>query len=339
MTYHAISSLGLGATDIVAKCGEQIKSADLDTKAGREQSVTTGAECAADGYCASYGVPPGVCGPIAKSVAGEAIKLWNSIFGDDSAQRAERNRRIETAGYFAALNRIQDLDTQMDADLAASAKKLIDFHDRLMPTRKGVYGGGKSYAIPFKTWSKDYGEQSITVTGYDSDLPMRKALAQQGLLYETKWIAPAEKIQGQIYPPNLMARMMGASGIGGSWADEWAKARQAELQVACTKYPAGIGRTACLQQVPTLTKLKTQYAASLDGIVIQFYYTLSRAELLLRARIAAQAAKLKVEQQLKAKITVVKAKATAETGAAKLGAAAILAGAAVAALIIYKRRK
>jgi len=346
MSYHALTHTALGA-DTLEKCGQKLKSADMSTKAGREQSVKTGAECAADGYCAAYKVPPGVCGPIAKGVVGEAIKVWNSIFGDDSAQRAALQRRRESATYGAAREKMMDLETQMNADLAASAKKLIDFYNQMVPSRKGSQGGGPAYSQRFVTWNKNDGETEITITGYEKDTPMRLRLAANGLLHETKWIAPFELDPKHvnyypIQPPNLMARMQGGMGMPAP-ADAWVNGRLAELRAPCMKLnPAlpmqqGLVQQAfCLQKVPSTTVLRTQYAQSLDGIVIQFYETLATAEMLVRAAIAAEAIKARVQQHTTVSVT---SSGTFASASGKAAALIVLAGAAAAALVLYQKRK
>lgn len=337
MSYHSLTALGEdnAIQNAIQKCSDQAKSADLDTKAGREEATKNAAECGADAACAYYQVPPGVCGPIGKAIAGEAIKVWNSIFGDDSAQRAALKQRKETSAFFASQNRLLDLETQMAADLASSTKKLIDFYNQMIPRRKGTYGTGPEYSSTFNTWSKDWGADKITVTGYANDLAMRKWLAASGLLHETKWLTAKDKADGRVYPPNLMARMLEGP------AEDYAKARRAQLAAVCTN-KSGVEQMYCAMNLPSLTVLKTEYATSLGSLAQQFYDSLAKAEKLVSAGIVAMAAQDRALQQTQVKAAISKRSAAlqlSQAGMQKAAALILLAGGVAAAVVVYRKRK
>lgn len=62
--------------DPIERCTSGIQDSDLKSGAARKEAFRRAAECVADGYCATYGVPPGVCssvaGPIAQEIANAA---------------------------------------------------------------------------------------------------------------------------------------------------------------------------------------------------------------------------------------------------------------------------
>lgn len=320
MSYHQVTGLSFGATDsddnIIEKCGQKIKAADLDTKAGREESVKTGAECAADGFCAAYKVPPGVCGPIAKTVAGQAIKVWNSIFGDDSAQRRAIQRMKDTAEYFAATQNLMEVEAQMSQELAKLTKGLIDYHDQMIPTRKGMLG------VPAGTPGKPTGDQ-----------PMRQVLADNGMIHVL------HKIGAYIVPPKLYHDIMQGE------ARSWAAAETKRRQEACNKqYPVNImgqrpmggGYQFCLMEIPKQIVLETEYINRLAvEVPKRFYESMDQAALKARAYIAAEAVKVRVMQYTAAGA---KAGATAAFSGGKAAGLILLAGAAASAIIIYRRK-
>lgn len=47
-----------------------------------KEGVSNAAACAADAYCGSYGVPPDICGPIAKYLTGELIGALEDTFSN-----------------------------------------------------------------------------------------------------------------------------------------------------------------------------------------------------------------------------------------------------------------
>jgi len=57
--------------------------ADVSTAAARERSFGSGARCAADAYCATFAVPPGICSTVVGPVADAIANLWSGIFGGD----------------------------------------------------------------------------------------------------------------------------------------------------------------------------------------------------------------------------------------------------------------
>lgn len=60
----------------IERCTAGVSDADLKTGQARKDAFRRAAECVADGYCATYGIPPGVCstvaGPIAEEIANSA---------------------------------------------------------------------------------------------------------------------------------------------------------------------------------------------------------------------------------------------------------------------------
>lgn len=70
------------AVDAVAE-GEARKSAESGevTEEQIKDVVTSGAACAADAYCAQYGVPPGVCGALASEIAGPIVSVTVEVVG------------------------------------------------------------------------------------------------------------------------------------------------------------------------------------------------------------------------------------------------------------------
>lgn len=321
-------SIGLGDTgDIVEKCGAQLKSADLDTKAGREATVQTAAECAADGVCAAYKVPPGICGPVAKVVVGEVIKVWNDVFGDDSAQREALRRRRETAAFFAAQSRLLDLDNAMAASLAESSANLIKVFNKLVTLQAYRYGGKKPYTMKATVYSGAGG--TITIAGFEDDLPMRKWLVNRGMIRETQYLNAYDKSTGQVYPPRLVSRSMFEMDAAAT------AARNAALAQCNTQ--VGLAQTLCQQKVGSLSAYKTQYMTTLGAVAEQFYVSLSNAELRVRADITAQAVEDRLIRQLKLQSTTAEQRSTNLGG--MIGAGIFAAGAVAAAVVYYKRSK
>lgn len=69
--------------DPVERCTSGIKDADLKTGQARKDAFRRAAECVADGYCSTYGVPPGVCssvvGPVAEEIANAADSVGQAF--------------------------------------------------------------------------------------------------------------------------------------------------------------------------------------------------------------------------------------------------------------------
>lgn len=79
MSYEALS----GTSDAIDRCIDATVSSDLSTGPARERAFKQGARCAADAYCATYGVPPGVCGSVAGPIADGIVSVFNDVFGGD----------------------------------------------------------------------------------------------------------------------------------------------------------------------------------------------------------------------------------------------------------------
>lgn len=71
------------AEQAVDACLDVTLDADLSTAAAREKAFGSGARCAADAFCGTYGIPPGACSSIAGPVADAIADLWSSIFGSN----------------------------------------------------------------------------------------------------------------------------------------------------------------------------------------------------------------------------------------------------------------
>jgi hypothetical protein len=345
MSYHAMP---LGAEpdtkNILKKCGVQLKDANLDTKSGREQVVQTSAECAADGFCAAYSkgaIPPGTCGPIAKAVAGEAIKVWNSIFGDDSAQRRHQQHLKEQAGYAVARKQLADAALLMDVELMRAAAGLIKYHDALIPTRRGAYGGKKPYARQWGLMASVPSEggpptQSVTMQGYEDDAAMRQLLSEQGLVHDLHPVGKA------IVAPRIDVQVI--QGAAKTWA---ASERQRLMQLCDMQQPksaltgqrpgGGMSYNMCITAIPSPLVLETQYVIQLaQNVPAKFYESLDKAALRARAVLAAEATRERARLQAQ---HATRATVRSETTFAQGGALLLVGGAAAAAILIWRRKR
>lgn len=285
MTYHfgsklvGVTGLGDAAADAVKKCGTQLKDSDLESKAGREKSVTTASECAADAICAFYSkgnIPPGVCGPIGGAVAKEVIKVWNSVFGDDSAQREALRKQKESAAYFAQLANVIETDKAMGAARLKLVAALIGLHDQLIPGRKGELGNMSAYRWSGTGWERESTSKPIIGTG---ELSMLKLLAEEGMAHR---MTP----QGWINIPD--AFYLGAmQGQVTSLASQ----ERSKMLAACAKNSTVWTRQLCESQVPSQRALETKILGSFAAEnAAKFLDSLDKAALKARASIAARAA-------------------------------------------------
>lgn len=159
---------GLGATP-VENCANIARGTS-------DAAARAAAACAADAACASQGIPPGVCGPVAGAVADKAIKLWNDVTGT-SAKRRRREERRRAAQALGDARAAAKLAYEfMSADLASTIAGLVSLHDELMPERAGRMGKApvlRSIEIP------GYGK--VEYLQFADDNPMRRRLKQVGL--------------------------------------------------------------------------------------------------------------------------------------------------------------
>lgn len=326
MSYQLLGvPLGDAATDTLKKCGSQLKDADLESKAGREQSVTTTSECAADAICAFYSkgnIPPGVCGPIGGAVAKEVIKVWNSVFGDDSAQREALRKRKEATAYFAQINNVIEIDRAMGNALLKAAAALIGLHDQLIPTRKGELGNMSGY-----TWSNggwvSVADKPIVGMGME---PMLRMLADQGMLHR---ISP----QGRVYIPDAFYL-----GVMQGQVTTLASQERNKMLGACAQYgsPVSMGYQVCVTKVPSQRAMETKILGVFAAEnAAKFFDSLDKAALRARAIIAAKATaeRARVHALQMSKRTV-----SSSSTAAAAGAILLLGGAASAAVLIWRSR-
>lgn len=118
---------------------------DWDTKAGREKGTTDAASCAAEAACAYVSggatlAAGGICGTIGGKIVGTAIGVWNSLFGDEEAQRKERERQRQAAHDLANTARIHELDNLLSLAVGNAVGRLAVFNDAILPWRKGRFG-------------------------------------------------------------------------------------------------------------------------------------------------------------------------------------------------------
>lgn len=151
---------GESKTDAVVEaateCGK-LYSTDLDTKWGREQAFKNTAKCSADAACTVYSggaIPPGVCGTIAGPIAAEVVKVWNSVFGDNEEAEKARQRDINTAKFVSMHDQMMTSDASWNAYYRGTMVRLIEFHDQVLPSRRGAWGGG--VLTKDKTYWTDY---------------------------------------------------------------------------------------------------------------------------------------------------------------------------------------
>lgn len=117
---------------------------ELDTKSGREKAFKSTGKCAADAACTAYSkgvVPPGTCGTIVGPLLDQAVAAWNSIFGDEEAERARR-RDLNTAKFVAIFNKMMAADAAWNAYYWNTMTRLIKLHDKLVPAKSTEWGGG-----------------------------------------------------------------------------------------------------------------------------------------------------------------------------------------------------
>lgn len=325
MAYQLVSGLGDAASDALKKCGASLKDADLDSKAGREKSVTTASECTADAICAYYSkgnIPPGVCGPIGGAIAKETIKIWNSVFGDDSAQREALRKRREAAAYFAQVANALETDRLMAVARLNAAAALIALHDQLIPSRKGELGNMSGYRWSGSAWEREAASKPLVGSG---ELPMLKLLAQEGMLHR---MSP----QGWVNIPDAFYL-----GVMQGQVSSLATQERNKLLAVCAQYPtASFQYQMCTSKVPSQRAMETKILGvfAADNAV-KFLDSLDKAALRARAVIAAKATAEQARihaMQMTARTT--KTSSTAATA----GAIILLGGAAAAAVLIYRSR-
>lgn len=322
MSYHG--ALGTDTSDVAKQCAANIKSAQLDSKAGREESVRSTAECAAEGACAIYSkgaIPPGVCGPVGKVIAGEAIKVWNSVFGDDSAAREALRKSKEATAFFAQIANANALLGELGQARLHAVGALIELHDRLIPERKGAFGNMSAYVRSGDKWLRAPADKPIVGSG---ELPMLQLLASRGMEH---WVDPTGWVR---IPDAFVALMQGQ-------ITTLASAERARLLKACAVYPVGsIQNQACVTKVPSQRALETQVLGRVAAEnAAKFLDSLDRATLQTRAFIAGSAAKEAALRTVRTQVVQRKTESTSARNAAAL----LLAGGAVAAVLLVWRRK
>lgn len=65
------------------KCVGGVADAQLDSAQGRKNAIGNASRCAADAYCATYGVPPGLCSAVAGPVVDTVVEFFSDLFGGE----------------------------------------------------------------------------------------------------------------------------------------------------------------------------------------------------------------------------------------------------------------
>lgn len=196
MTYRA---LGADAGNIAEDCARKVSSdADYDTKAGREKAAKDAAECAADGACAVYKVPPGLCGPVARSIMGGAINIWNSLFGNQEEWEQYYRDQAYVKRLFAQVEAAQAMDAEILFALRDSIARIIDLSDSLLGP--GILG--KKAPLQGPEAGEYAGRPGPGWHLTPSDVAARVALRSAGLPLHSR---PTPATKGERwFPPNLV---------------------------------------------------------------------------------------------------------------------------------------
>lgn len=114
----------VGAADSpYESCAASVADADLKTGEARKQAFRRAAECVADGYCATYGIPPGACsaiaGPIAAEIANAAEAVGDAFANGFEIQGSAGPTLGERSGWSAltlnrAVNAVRDMHNALD---------------------------------------------------------------------------------------------------------------------------------------------------------------------------------------------------------------------------------
>lgn len=100
-----------------------------DDKAYREERIKEGAGLAAAGACAAMGAPAAapLCSAAGSYIAGTAIKVWNSVFGNSAEVQAALQRRKDAHIFFAGQDRAQELSVAVYQYLQGTLIALAEF--------------------------------------------------------------------------------------------------------------------------------------------------------------------------------------------------------------------
>lgn len=141
-----------GTEDIATsmkKCGENLKSYDYDSAAGRRAANKEAGRCSAEAVCTYFSqgaVPPGICGPIGAQIAEWVGAAFETIFGTDKYAewlknyQARQGMENEAALISAKLDAFQAI---LDAAVETATAAMIVAWDSSVPDARGKLGGGQ----------------------------------------------------------------------------------------------------------------------------------------------------------------------------------------------------
>lgn len=186
MSYQMVSLAGEQsvAEKIAADC-VKLKSADIETKAGREQAFKSSAKCAAEAACTYYSggaIPPGACSTVAGPIADTAIQVWNSVYSmfspDDAYERAVLAAQVQVPMAYVQLKR---LSLWFAAHYHNVIAGLIQFHDKELPDKKGALGGGTPTQTQLVLGESKYNKpEYFPYIHYGNNRPAALALGAEG---------------------------------------------------------------------------------------------------------------------------------------------------------------
>lgn len=65
-------------------CVSAVSESDLETADSRKKAIGNAGRCAADAYCATYGIPPGICSSVAGPVVDVVTEFFSDLFGGET---------------------------------------------------------------------------------------------------------------------------------------------------------------------------------------------------------------------------------------------------------------
>lgn len=65
-------------------CVSSVNDSDLESADGRKKAIGNAGRCAADAYCATYGIPPGVCSSVAGPIVDVVTNFFSDLFGGET---------------------------------------------------------------------------------------------------------------------------------------------------------------------------------------------------------------------------------------------------------------
>lgn len=64
-------------------CVNTVDESDLESADSRKQAIGNASRCAADAYCATYAIPPGVCSSVAGPIVDVVTEFFSDLFGSE----------------------------------------------------------------------------------------------------------------------------------------------------------------------------------------------------------------------------------------------------------------